>query len=137
MTSNKICCNLCSQEYYNGAQILGCPSAGGDLCTNRASLTAWQLAQIAPIGESATGARDIPYIINVFLQKMLFVAGFHVSTGVNTIDVRVRLVDKSNVPVVEASKARVLFVFNTTQTQLPWRNAIESSYDTGKFLSSC
>jgi hypothetical protein len=124
------------QEYYNSATILGCPATGGDVCIPRANIGNWQLQQLAPIGESSTGARDIPYIIGVFLGNLYFVANVSITTDINTIDANVRLVDKNNVPVSHPDQARVLYVLNTSQQVMPWKNAVNASYDTEKVLSS-
>lgn len=124
-------------EYYNSAPQMGCPAQGGNGCTLRSSLTQQQLAQIKPINESSTGARDIPYLFNVFLGKSHFVADTSfVVPQPNQFILRVRLVDKDGSPVLNTapSVTRILYVLDTTQQSLPWLANAElasSSYDVG------
>jgi hypothetical protein len=124
------------QEYYNQAPVLGCASAGGDMCTNRSSLSIWQHAQISPVNESMSGARDIPYIIGVFLQRFHFVTNVSFVSSENTLKLQVRLIQKNGMPV-KSLNTRVLFVLNSRYSSLPWIDALHTpSYDSVNALIS-
>lgn len=123
------------QEYYNQAPILGCASSGGDKCTNRSSLSTWQQRQISPVNESGSGARDIPYIIGVFLQRFHFIANSSFVSSGDTLKLQIRLLQKDGKPVT-TSNTRVLFVLNS-RILLPWTDALYApSYDVSNAMIS-
>jgi hypothetical protein len=121
------------QQYYNSAPTLGCPVDGGDQCQNREDLGPWQLKQLAPIGESTTGARDIPYLIGVFLENLYFVGAVDIFTiPLPVIMMKVRLLDRFSAPINNPATVRVLFALNTVQTNIPWSDGIVGTYDSDK-----
>jgi len=120
------------QQYYAGDSTIGCAAEGGDGCQSRAGLSAWQLQQLQPIGRDGSGARDIPYVVNVFLQRGYFVADTQFAAAENEITLAVRLVGKNNMLVGSPQAGRVLFVLNSTQDELPWVNELNQTYDYGR-----
>jgi hypothetical protein len=123
------------QEYYNLAAELGCPTSGGIACTRRENITLMQLKQLALMGAGTNGARNIPYVIGVFLGNLYFVANVSITSSTDTIDANVRILDQFNAPVSNADQALILFVFNSLQQNIPWTNAANASYDIEKQMS--
>jgi hypothetical protein len=121
------------QQYYNAATQLGCVTEGGDGCQSRSELNEWQLKQLAPVGESTTGARDIPYLIGVFLESLYFVTATNIDTAPeDTISVRVSLQDRYGVAAEDPNFTRVLFAFQSVQQSISWNDGVSAQYDTDK-----
>jgi hypothetical protein len=123
------------QQYYNSATQLGCPIDGGDSCQSRSELNEWQLKQLALVGESTTGARDIPYLIGVFLDNLYFVTSTDIDTAaIDTIRVRVSLQDRSGEAAIDPNFTRVLFAFQSVQSNISWNDGVSAQYDADKSI---
>lgn len=126
---------LFAQEYYNGANILGCPTKGGIGCQTRTSLSNWQDAQLHPVSDpsASNGGRDLFYIFNTYADKLRFVVGIDFRVSIDYLYIGIKLVDRTGV-VPQPGFSRVLFALRTTQPDLRFLETTWYDSTTGLLL---